>query len=129
MIVCRFANILGERGMSRREEYRKIKRPFPPTARAHPVAHPAPPGATPSRTSAREAARQVARCQLRAAQSGEGTGRPWGKAKRLVQTLGYGKAQTGRLGLSMARRRLVQTSGTVAMGRLPPLAHAEALQR
>jgi transposase len=24
-------------------EYRKMKRPFPPTARAHPVAHPAPP--------------------------------------------------------------------------------------
>jgi hypothetical protein len=27
-------------------EYRKIKRPFPPTGRAHPVAHPAPPRAT-----------------------------------------------------------------------------------
>jgi hypothetical protein len=27
-------------------EYRKIKRPFPSTARAHPVAHPAPPEAT-----------------------------------------------------------------------------------
>ena len=52
-------------------EYRKIKRPFPPTARTHP----APPGATPSRTSAREAARQAARRQLpaaRTAQSGEG---------------------------------------------------------
>jgi hypothetical protein len=28
-------------------EYRKFKRPFPPTARTHPVVHPAPPGALP----------------------------------------------------------------------------------
>jgi hypothetical protein len=38
------------------QEYRKIKRPFPPTARAHPVAHPAPPGTTTRRASTREAA-------------------------------------------------------------------------
>ena len=38
------------------KEYRKIKRPFPPTARAHPVAHPAPPGTTTRRASTREAA-------------------------------------------------------------------------
>jgi hypothetical protein len=37
-------------------EYRKIKRPLPPTARAHPVAHPAPPGTTTRRASTREAA-------------------------------------------------------------------------
>jgi hypothetical protein len=39
-----------------RQEYRKIKRPFPPTARAHPVAHPALPGTTTRRASTREAA-------------------------------------------------------------------------
>ena len=42
--------------LARGEEYRRIKRPFPPTARAHPVAHPAPPGTTTRRASTREAA-------------------------------------------------------------------------
>ena len=58
-------------------EYRKIKRPFPPTARAHPwsptLHHRVPP---PSRTSAR---RQLP--AARAAQSGAGAGRPWGKVR------------------------------------------------
>jgi hypothetical protein len=61
------------------EEYRKIKRPFPPTARAHPVAYPAPLGTTSRRASAREAAWQAARRSPpapHAAQSGEGAGRP-----------------------------------------------------
>jgi hypothetical protein len=42
-------------------EYRKIKRPFPPTARAHPVAHPAPPGTTtPGTTTRRTSTREAA---------------------------------------------------------------------
>ncbi len=41
---------------AKQPEYRKIKRPFPPTARAHPVAHPAPPGTTSRRASTRAAA-------------------------------------------------------------------------
>ena len=102
MIVCRFANILDERGMSRREEYRKIKRPFPPTARAHPVARPAPPGATPSRTSAREAARQAARYppaprRAAKAQAAHGARRvcrenPWTLAQRAPLRVGCSPA-------------------------------------
>ena len=63
-------------------EYRKIKRPFPPTARTHP----APPGATPSRTSAREAARQAARRQLPAAHRAERRRRrpPMGQGEKLA---------------------------------------------
>src|SRR4030095_17007468 len=41
---------------ARAREYRKIKRPFPPTARAHPAAPPAPLGTTTRRASTREAA-------------------------------------------------------------------------
>ena len=37
-------------------EYRKIKRPLPPTARTHPVAHPALPGSISRRVSTREVA-------------------------------------------------------------------------
>src|SRR5438105_15500122 len=52
-----FLPIAKARGISEDlDEYRKIKRPFPPTARAHPIAHPAPPGTTSRRASAREAA-------------------------------------------------------------------------
>src|SRR6266540_6961156 len=65
-------------------EYRKIKRPFPPPARAHPVAHPAPPGTTSRRASAREAA--------------------W--AWQAVRKLAAKSCQ-------LRPRRLVQTSGTV----------------
>jgi uncharacterized protein YjbI with pentapeptide repeats len=65
-------------------EYRKIKRPFPPTARAHPVAHPAPPGTTTRRASTREAA--------------------W--AWQAVRKLATKSCE-------LRPRRLVQTSGTV----------------
>src|SRR5262249_13426017 len=50
-----------------------------------------------------------------------GTVCPWGKAKA---------DWCKRLGLSIAaRRRLIQTSGTVAMGQLQPLAHAATQRR
>jgi hypothetical protein len=39
-----------------RHEYRKIKRPFPPTARANSVDHPVLPGTTPRRASASSSA-------------------------------------------------------------------------
>src|SRR5882724_5831194 len=56
-------------------EYRKIKRPFPPPARVHPVAHPAPPEATSqpfSRPRGRLAGRQplAARSARRTAGAG-----------------------------------------------------------
>ena len=53
-VVCLAA--VGDQESVRRCEYRKIKQPFPPTVRTHPVAHPALPGTTSRRVSTRKLA-------------------------------------------------------------------------
>jgi hypothetical protein len=79
-------------------EYRKIKRPFPPTARAHPVAHPAPPEATSqpfSRPRGRLAARPAQRAAGAGSQAQAAAQADW--FKRLGLALQWGCKRLGRL--------------------------------
>src|SRR5207253_8787113 len=121
-------------------EYRKIKRPFPPTARAHPVAHPAPPEATSqpfsrprSRLAGRPplAARSVRRrARPRAGQTGanvwdwrcNGASNVWDGCHWTVATL-WPRGGASTLRSENARgERLIQTHEVTVVN---ALAHAE----
>jgi hypothetical protein len=65
----------------RKGKYRKIKRPFPPTAGAYPVAHPVPPGPPPRRV--RDGCKRVRACRTLPRQGRRHTGSSgarWGDA-------------------------------------------------